>query len=165
MNGMHALIWHGAVIGLGATAVMDLWALLQRRLFGVPSLDYALVGRWIGHFPRGRFRHKAIMAAPPVAGERALGWAAHYAIGMLFAALLIGLWGPEWVADPTPGPALIIGVGTVVVPFLIMQPAFGAGLAASRTPQPNKARFRSLVAHLSFGVGLYLAAKISALWG
>lgn len=159
------MIWHGAVIGLGATAVMDLWALLQRRLFGVPSLDYALVGRWLGHFPRGRFRHEAIMAAPPVAGERALGWAAHYAIGMLFAVLLIGVWGPAWVVDPTPGPALIIGVGTVVVPFLIMQPAFGAGLAASRTPQPNKARFRSLVAHLSFGVGLYLAAKISALWG
>ncbi|WP_431023545.1 DUF2938 domain-containing protein [Halomonas sp. H5] len=162
---MHALIWHGAVIGLGATAVMDLWALLQRRLFGVPSLDYALVGRWLGHFPRGRFRHDAIMAAPPVAGERALGWAAHYAIGMLFAALLIGVWGPEWVADPTLGPALIIGVGTVVVPLFIMQPAFGAGLAASRTPQPNKARFRSLVAHLSFGVGLYLAAKAAAFWG
>lgn len=165
MNGMHALIWHGAVIGLGATAVMDLWALLQRRLFGVPSLDYALVGRWLGHFPRGRFRHEAIMAAPPVAGERALGWAAHYAIGMLFAALLIGVWGLEWVDDPTLGPALIIGVGSVVMPLFIMQPAFGAGLAASRTPQPNKARFRSLVAHASFGVGLYLAAKAAAFWG
>lgn len=164
MNGIHALILHGAVIGIGATAVMDLWALLQRYLFGVPPLDYALVGRWLGHFPQGRFRHVSIISAPPVVGERALGWAAHYAIGMLFAMLLIWLWGLEWVHNPTFWPALTTGVGTVLVPFLVMQPAFGVGVAASRLPHPNTARFRSLAAHASFGVGLYLAAKTWALW-
>ncbi|MBE1043307.1 DUF2938 family protein, partial [Escherichia coli] len=25
---------------------MDLWALLLKRRFDIPSLDYALVGRW-----------------------------------------------------------------------------------------------------------------------
>ena len=37
------------LIGGGATLFMDLWAALQNRLLGVPSLNYALVGRWIGH--------------------------------------------------------------------------------------------------------------------
>ena len=47
---------------------------------------------------------------------------------------------------------------SVVVPYLIMQPAFGLGIAASRTPQPLHARLRSLMAHTAFGVGLYLSA-------
>ncbi|MCA3843725.1 MAG: DUF2938 family protein, partial [Burkholderia sp.] len=50
-------------IGAGATLVMDLWTLFRRRAFGIPSLDYALVGRWIGHMMHGRFRHVSIVAA------------------------------------------------------------------------------------------------------
>lgn len=37
------------LLGVGATVLMDLWAVAQKRLFNVPSLDYAMVGRWIGH--------------------------------------------------------------------------------------------------------------------
>ncbi len=70
-------------IGVGATLVMDLSAWLLRRLFSIPSLDYALVGRWIGHFPKGRFAHHRIGRAQPVAGERAIGWIAHYVIGVM----------------------------------------------------------------------------------
>jgi hypothetical protein len=33
------------LIGIGATVLIDLWALVLRRGFGVASLDYALVGR------------------------------------------------------------------------------------------------------------------------
>ncbi len=36
-----------ALIGIGATVIMDLWAWLQRRVFGIPSLNYALVARWV----------------------------------------------------------------------------------------------------------------------
>ncbi|MCD4556480.1 DUF2938 family protein, partial [Burkholderia pseudomallei] len=43
-------------IGVGATAVMDAWALVRKRCFGVPPLDYALVGRWLGHLARARVR-------------------------------------------------------------------------------------------------------------
>lgn len=150
------------VIGVGATLVMDLWAVAQRRLFGVPSLDYRLVGRWLGHMPGGRFAHANIGQAPAVPGERPLGWAAHYLIGVAFAGVLLAIWGIDWADAPTPGPALMIGIGTVLLPFCVMQPAFGAGFAATKTPQPNTARLRSLVAHLSFGIGLYLAALASA---
>ncbi|VWC31039.1 DUF2938 domain-containing protein [Burkholderia metallica] len=147
-----------SLIGAGATLAMDLWTLFRRRAFGIPSLDYALVGRWIGHMAQGRFRHASIAAAPPVPGERALGWFAHYAIGIAFAALPVAIAGTEWIAAPTPLPALVAGLGSVAAPFFVMQPAFGFGIAASRTPQPGVARRRSLVTHLSYGVGLYLAA-------
>ncbi|WP_446901902.1 DUF2938 domain-containing protein [Burkholderia sp. YIM B11467] len=153
------------LIGAGATLVMDLWALFRRRAFGIPSLDYALVGRWIGHMTRGRFRHVSIVAAPPVPGERAVGWIAHYTIGIAFAALPVAIAGTAWIGTPTPLPALVAGLASMVAPFFVMQPAFGFGIAASRTPHPGVARRRSIVTHLSYGVGLYLAAFALAALG
>ena len=148
----------GAVfVGVGATVVMDVWAMLQKRVFGIASLDYRLVGRWIGHFSQGRFKHDGIGKAAPLAGETLLGWTAHYAIGVMFAAILIGVWGISWLSEPTVIPALIVGIGSILAPFFLMQPGLGFGIAASRTPKPWVARFRSLIAHTSFGIGLYLA--------
>lgn len=63
MNGSAAFLADALVIGVGATAVLDLWSVLQRRVFGIPTLDFGMVGRWLGHLPRGRFRHEA-MAGP-----------------------------------------------------------------------------------------------------
>lgn len=145
------------LIGAGATTVIDLWAIARKRLLGIPPPSYGLVGRWIAHMPRGRFRHDAIAAAEPVHGERLIGWIAHYLIGIAFAAILPGIWGLEWVHHPTIGPALIVGIVTVAAPFLVMQPGMGAGIAASRTPRPAAARFQSLVKHAIFGLGLYMA--------
>jgi Protein of unknown function (DUF2938) len=143
--------------GLGATAVMDVWALVRKRLLGIPALDYRLVGRWLAYMARGRFRHDRIAASPAVQGERLFGWTAHYLIGIAFAAALLAIWGLDWIRHPTIGPALIVGVGSVAAPFLLMQPGMGAGIAASRAPRPAAARFHSLVTHGVFGLGLYAA--------
>lgn len=143
------------VIGIGATALMDVWALVRKRLLGIAAPNYALVGRWLAHMRHGRFRHDAIAASSPVRGERIIGWTAHYLIGIAFAALLVGGWGSAWIQHPTIGPALLVGIGTVAAPFLLMQPGMGAGVAASRTPNPAAARLQSLVTHAVFGIGLY----------
>jgi hypothetical protein len=153
---MDYLVWI-FLTGVGATAVMDLSAIARRRLLGIPPPDYGLVGRWLGHMPRGRFRHDSIVSALPVRGERLIGWTAHYLIGIGFAAILIGIWGLPWVQHPTIGRALIVGIATVAAPFLVMQPGMGAGLAASRTLRPASARLQSLVTHAIFGLGLYAA--------
>jgi Protein of unknown function (DUF2938) len=50
----------------------------------------------------------------------------------------------------------------VAAPLLVMQPAMGAGLFASKTPTPWKSCMRSLLNHSVFGVGLYLAASLIA---
>lgn len=137
---------------------MDLWGVARARVLGIPAADYALVGRWIGWMPRGRFRHDSIGTTPPVKGEKAIGWIAHYAIGIAFAALLLALYGAGWAAQPTPGPALLVGVATVAAPFLLMQPGMGMGVAAGRAPRPNVARTQSLVTHAVFGFGMFVAA-------
>ena len=151
-----------ALIGIGATVVFDLWAAFLRRFFGVPAANWGFVGRWFGHFPRGRFVHASIAQASPVRGELIIGWAAHYAIGIIFAALLVAICGLEWARHPTPLPALIFGLVTVAVPFFVMQPAIGAGIAASKTPKPSQARLRSIAGHAVFGIGLYASALATA---
>jgi len=148
-----------AFIGIGATAAMDLWLLALKRLH-VPTLDFALVGRWIGHLACGRWSHAAIANAAPVRGERALGWITHYASGVAFAGLLVFLYSTDWIRSPRLMPALLVGIGTVLVPLFVMQPAMGAGIASSRTPTPWRNRGRSLLTHAVFGAGLYLAAVV-----
>jgi hypothetical protein len=160
------LLVRGALIGVGGAAAMDAWALLARRAFDIRGLDYALLGRWIGHIPEGRFFHERIASAHPVRGERPLGWAAHYSIGIVFAYLLLAIWGLDWARSPTILPALLIGLGTIVAPWLVMQPAMGAGVAASKTPDPRAARLRNLATHTVYGIGLFAsAAAISIVWG
>lgn len=156
MTRMQELAWIVAV-GAGATVVLDAWLMGLRRL-GVRSLDMALIGRWVGYVARGRFAHVAIAKADPVKGERALGWATHYAIGVAFAGLLYVVLGREWLRAPTLLPAVAVGVATVLAPLFVMQPAMGAGFASRRTPAPLKNSLRSIVNHAIFGVGLYAAA-------
>jgi hypothetical protein len=146
------------ITGTGATLVVDLWALLRRRWTGAALPDYGLVGRWIAHMARGRFRHESIARSAAVRGERVLGWTAHYLIGIGFAALLLSMQ-----PRPTLLGAGLFGIATVAAPFLLMQPGMGAGWAASRTPRPWAARAQSLVNHAVFGVGLYLAFAAGSL--
>lgn len=145
------------VIGVGATAVLDLWLTFLKRL-GVPTGSFALIGRWVAHMGRGRFSHASIGKAEPVGSELAIGWVTHYAVGIAFAALLVALQGSGWVQQPTFLPALLTGVATVAMPLFVMQPAMGAGFAASKTPTPLKNCTRSVANHAVFGVGMYLAA-------
>jgi len=149
------------LIGCGATALLDAWLALLRRL-GTPTLGMALLGRWVGHLLRGRVRHAAIGKARPVRHEAAFGWIAHYAIGIAFAAALVALAGVEWLNDPRLMPALAFGLATVAAPLCVMQPAMGAGFAASRTATPLRNCLRSVVNHILFGFGLYLCARLVA---
>src|SRR5262245_47577539 len=103
-------VLHAAAVGAGATAVMDAWLAALARM-GVRTLDMALIGRWLGHLARGRVAHEAIAKASPVPRERALGWLAHYGVGVAFAMLLVAATGADWLAQPTLVPALAVGIG------------------------------------------------------
>jgi hypothetical protein len=149
-------------IGIGATLATDLWALALRSVLGLRPLDWALVGRWLGHLPRGRFVQPHIAQAEPIPGERAIGWLAHYTIGVVFATTLLALAGPDWARRPSLLPALGFGVVTVIFPYALLMPGLGAGFAAARTPTPNLMRLRSLLTHAVFGLGLYASASLCA---
>ena len=148
---------HVALVGIGATLVLDAW-LLALQLLGVPTSNFALVGRWVAGMPRGRYTHAAISKARPERFELGIGWLTHYAVGIVFAAVFVALNGAGWLAQPTWWPAFAFGIATVVVPLFVMQPAMGAGFAASKTPAPLANCARSAANHAVFGFGLYVAA-------
>ncbi|WP_416633879.1 DUF2938 domain-containing protein [Phaeobacter sp. A36a-5a] len=152
------LIIRIVLLGVGATAFMDLWAVVADALFGVPQSNFAVVGRWLGYMPDGIFTHESIGKVPPVAKEAAIGWTAHYVVGVIFAALFVALGGQRQLLKPGPVAPILFGLVTVVAPFFILQPALGAGIMASNKPNPDIARLKSLMSHFSFGLGLYVVA-------
>ncbi|MBB3193000.1 DUF2938 domain-containing protein [Roseateles terrae] len=147
------------LIGIGATAMLDLWLAALKRA-GVPTGSFALIGRWFAHMSRGTFRHASITKAEPVHNELVIGWAMHYAVGIAFATVMVAGQGASWTRQPTFLPAFLTGVATVAIPLFVMQPAMGAGIAASRTPTPLKNCVRSLANHAVFGAGMYLSAVV-----
>ncbi len=149
-----------ALCGIGATLFIDLWALLLKRGFNIPSLSYCLLGRWILHMPAGTFVHQSIGAAAPKRQECTVGWIAHYLIGTTFAIGFVLLISGSWLERPSLGPALLFGVLTTVIPYFVMQPALGLGFASSKAPRPLQARLKSLATHTMFGLGLYLSALL-----
>lgn len=149
------------LVGIGATAMLDVWLLVIGRI-GVPTLNFAFLGRWVGHLFRGRVAHPAIARASAIPHELALGWMTHYVIGIAFAAILLGWKGAPWATQPTLGPALLLGVTSVLAPLFVMQPAMGAGFASAKTSTPAKNVLRSVANHAVFGLGLYLSTLLVA---
>ena len=145
------------VIGIGATAILDLWALLLSK-FGISSLNFCMVGRWLCFMRYGKWQHLAINKAAVQPNECAIGWFSHYFIGVIFALLFLLLMPHNWLAAPSLMPALLFGLLSVVIPFFIMQPALGLGIAAAKTAKPMAARLKSALSHAIFGIGMYLAA-------
>ncbi|VFR27101.1 Permeases of the major facilitator superfamily [plant metagenome] len=152
---------YAVLIGIGATALFDLWSWLLKVAVGIPLPNWAMTGRWFAHLPRGRVMHReGIGKSPRVEGELAIGWLMHYVTGIVFAAALLLVWGVAWARLPTLGPALAVGWITIACGWFILQPALGLGVAASRTPNPAKARVLNILGHTVFGLGLYETALL-----
>lgn len=143
-------------IGIGATLTFDLWGLFLKYTFKVSPSNFCLVGRWLRYMQEGVFKHSSMGTMPKKSAECIVGWIAHYVIGIIFAMTFLAFAGNNWIQHPTLVSAFLFGMLTVSAPFFIMQPAFGMGIAASKAPNPKQVRFRSLMNHIVFGLGLYL---------
>lgn len=148
-------IMRAASAGLFATVAIDIWATFANRALGLPRTNWALVGRWLGHLPARRFVHRPIGAAAPVGNELLIGWAFHYLIGLLYAALYFAY---AWIAadgEPTLRSAILFGLLTLLSPWFILQPALGLGVCARRAPRPHHVRLQNIIIHSIFGAALY----------
>lgn len=150
------LVLRTFAIGFGATLLTDIWNLCLKRVFGIPSLDFCLLGRWILYMPEGTFRHDRITATPVKTLECAVGWSAHYSIGVALAVAFVVIVSGDWFAQPSVLSALLFGIGTVVFPLFVMQPALGLGMASAKTQNPMQARLKSFMTHSVYGIGLWV---------
>ena len=160
MNNLTLSIMSAIFIGLGATLTFDLWAQFLKHVFKISPSNICLVGRWLRYMPEGTFKHSNIISTPQKSAECTVGWIAHYMIGITLAITFVSIVGNNWLQHPTLIPAIVYGIITVLAPFFIMQPLMGLGYAASKTSNSTQARFRSLMNHIAFGVGLYFFALL-----
>lgn len=162
MNNLILYSLNSIFIGIGATLIFDIWGLFLKHAFKIAPSNFCLVGRWILYMPERIFKHSNIGSSPQKSSECTVGWITHYGTGIMFAILFIAFTGKDWLYRPMLIPAMIFGAATVAAPFFIMQPAFGFGVAASKTGKPMQARLRSLMNHIVFGVGLYLFGLLAS---
>lgn len=150
------MMLQGVFTGLVATMLIDIWALVLKSIFRLPTTNWAMVGRWIGHLQHGQFVHNSIANADPVAQERALGWITHYVIGLLYGVAYLWFIADILLQTPDLISAVVFSLVLLVMPWFIMQPGLGLGVLARRAPRPWLTRGITISVHIIFGVGLYL---------
>ena len=149
------------VMGIIATVAIDLWATFANRILGWPRTNWGMVGRWIGHMRDGQFTHISIASSPPIVHESILGWIFHYVVGCIYAALYLMYVSTAQMGQPTLVTAVLFGLVTILSPWLLMQPALGLGIFASRAPRSNLVRLQNLIIHTIFGFALYYSYLLS----
>lgn len=155
---MWEILWRGTIMGMAGTIFMDVWAIILHRVFQQSAPNWGPVGRWFWHLPKGKIFHDNIADAKAHPNEVAIGWIAHYAVGIVYGILLALVVPPGWFAKPTFLLPFIVGIVTVGAGWFLLQPGLGLGWAASKTQSPNKVRAMNLVAHTIFALGMFLAA-------
>jgi hypothetical protein len=154
-------VWlKGVVIGIGATALMDVWAIFLWKAMRQSRPNWAPVGRWFWHLKNGTVFHDDIGRAEIYVNELALGWIGHYAVGILYGVVLALIVGPGWFEAPTFLPALVLGIVTVGAGWFLLQPGLGIGVAASKLPNANQVRILNIAGHVVFAIGLWGTALL-----
>lgn len=159
---MPGLVLQGALLGVGANLLFDLWQRGLALAAGRPAPDWGPVGRWFWHLREGKVFHDDIGAAEPYGREVALGWIGHYVVAIVYGVIFALIVGPGWLVAPRFLPALAFGLATVGFGWFLLQPGLGMGWAASRTPDPGRVRLQNLAGHTVFGTGLWLTGLLIA---
>lgn len=160
MKNIVKIAWYSVVIGVIATAFLDLWNMLRHYVFDVPLTKYEFIGRWMLYMLDGKFYHASIKQSPAINGELLAGWVGHYAIGVAFAVILLMLCGLKWLQSPKLKSAMLVSMATVVIPYFVMQPGMGLGIAGSASPDQVATIMKVIISHIVFGFGLYVAGLV-----
>lgn len=153
-----AIIGKGAIVGIIATLVMDIVGAIGVR-FGFVRLTP--LGRWALYLFKGTFHHKDIKETPAIKGERLTSVGVHYLAGTTLATLyLLGL---RWLSLGNGSLALATGYGlaTSLISLLLLFPSMGYGLFGLGESSDIFLLRQSLVNHVAYGVGIWLAMKMT----
>lgn len=150
------MVLKALALGIFATVAIDMWAVFANKVLKLPRTNWAMVGRWLGHIPKGKFVHNPIGASPGIKSELLLGWCFHYLIGVIYALIYVVLVYVLLGGVPTLLSAWVFGVVTVLAPWFVMQPGLGLGICAVKAPKPTLARMQNLIIHSIFGIALYI---------
>ena len=150
------LFFQALCLGVGATVIMDIWLLIL-KIFKIPTLNFSFLGRWVGWIFQGKLIHQSIAQSPQIQGEYLLGWITHYSVGIIFALSFLVIVGSDWLIHPQFYSALIFGVVTVLIPFLLCNRPWVVVLLR-QNPAPFSELSKSLLNH-SFLAVVYISPQ------
>jgi hypothetical protein len=164
MNTQQLLI--GALVGLLATIAMDIGSLIGFFVVSRLSLitpgpkpaGHHLIGRWFLYLLRGKASHNSILDSPPLRRELPVGVLVHYLIGAFLAVIYFTLL-QLLNTVPTLLNALVFGIGTTVLPWFYLYPAWGYGRLGAKA-KGTPLTYLSLYNHTLYGLGLALGATL-----
>jgi hypothetical protein len=150
----------GFFAGIAATLTMDVLANIFRKVGLVVGAKGQWVGRWYLGIARGQFVHSNIAVSQEQVGEKRAALVGHYAIGIALAVFYFA--GAGWLNVSPDGFLVALGYGfaTSVFPWFLVFPALGFGIFGLKGPPELKLFISSLLNHLSYGFGLWWAAKV-----
>ncbi|KGB56270.1 hypothetical protein FG91_00772 [Sphingopyxis sp. LC81] len=163
---MTITLFAGAIItGIFGALAFDIWNALAQRLAGIRAPNWGILGKWL-LAPFAAVDGTPAPSGPPTFTliERILGETAHYVTAILFALALILAMGTDWLAHPTPMPAIAAGLLTTIFAWFLIMPALGAGIAGTKTPAPLKLCVTTLTSHAIMGAGFYVGAIQASTW-
>lgn len=145
-------------MGISATLVMDVW---QRALFltlKIPVPDWSALGRWFLGMPDLGLVQPSLARLPNRPYEKFVGWAAHYFVGIGYAAMYFYL--VKIFPISALNLALVFAALSLLVPWCLVMPCTGHGFFASNTPKPRLVRIYNVATHLVFSFSLYMALSL-----
>jgi len=157
---IYELLLQSIVLGAFSTLSMDLCNALGKTLKVHRGGSYALIGRWIGGFPKGHFKYANILNESARPNEIPVGFISHYTIGTILAFLYLISGQIFGFRTDSYGWAVTYGSLTNLLPWFIMFPAFGFGFFALKGPPNNQLLRTSFLNHLGFGFALGLGVNL-----
>ena len=156
-------LWQILLAGVIATMSMDVLTAVASGLRVAAPLSPNVVGRWFASVAHAHPFHRDIALAAPARHEFAIALPVHYAIGTFLTALFVLMAARIGWQTKSLLPALAFGVSTSVFPWLLMFPAMGYGFFGAHGPAGTRLFVSSLVSHVFFGWGLWIAVRMMAL--
>ena len=163
VGGTMPSIAFGVLMGVVATATMDVLAKYSRKAGLTVGAKGRWVGRWCLGMVPGKFVHEDIRTAPEEAGEARAALIGHYAIGIVLAVVYVLGCSGLGLAPSSLAVALGYGLATCVFPCFLMFPAFGFGVFGRKGPPGSRLLWTSVLNHLYYGLGLWWVAVLLGL--
>jgi hypothetical protein len=147
----------GVVVGGIATFIMDCSVIFSKILgLSQVQMKYDYMGRWLLHLIEGNFAHRDIRSSEVLGGEFIAGVLLHYGIGAILGVAYLIFWEYKNRSATIILP-LLFGLSTCILPWLILYPSMGYGLAGLNGIDGASLLAYSISGHFFYGFGLYLS--------
>ena len=141
------------IVGIISCLAMDLWQQVLKKISGIPSSNWRIVGRWfLMIFSAKKIFNPTITEELPLKNENRIGWLVHYSVAVIYVLFYWVLMTQTDLLAPTVLDGLMFGAISVVVPWFFFMPCLGNGFLATKSPNPTLSCTVALASHSILGL-------------